>query len=141
MGSHIPKLLQEIKKGDADVVIGSRFAAGDKDAFRSTFLRRIGIFFFTHFVFLLTHQKFTDPTSGFTVANRKAFEKFSRFFPEDHPPPETLVLLSRWGMKVAEVPASMRERQGSISSINAFGSIYFMIKVSLAILVDLLRKF
>jgi glycosyltransferase involved in cell wall biosynthesis len=139
-GSEIPALLQRIKQGDVDAVIGSRFTVEDKNAFRSTFARRIGIFFFSRLIRIITGWRFTDPTSGFTVINRKAMDVFSKRFPEDHPPPETIVLLKKAGCIAAEVPAAMKERMNSSSSITLSGSVYFMIKVTLAILVDLLRK-
>lgn len=140
-GSEIAALLERIKKGDVDVVIGSRFIVDEANAFRSTFARRIGILFYSKLIYIITRQRLTDPTSGFTVINRKVMERFVRYFPEDHPPPETIVLLNRWAFKIAEVPAVMQQRRSSSSSITPIGSVYFMVKVTLAILIDLLRKF
>ena len=139
-GSEIGRLIDRIKQGDVDAVIGSRFAVEDKNAFRSTFARRIGKYFFSWLIRIITGWRLTDPTSGFTIVNRKAMTIFSKRFPEDHPPPETIVLLKKAGCQLAEVPALMQERISSTSSITLTGSIYFMVKVTLAILVDLLRK-
>jgi glycosyltransferase involved in cell wall biosynthesis len=140
LGSEIPKLLTRIRNGDADCVVGSRFIEGGKSAFKSTLSRRLGIFFFSRLISLITRQKVTDPTSGFTVVGRKAIELFASYFPEDHPPPENLVILKRHKLRIVEVPTIMQERQASASSITMLGSVYFMIKVTLAVLVDLLRK-
>lgn len=140
-GSEIPKLLDRIRKGDADVVIGSRFLKGGASAFRSTFFRRIGIFFFSNLISIIMRQRLTDPTSGFRVANREAIRRFAKHYPEDYPEPEAIVLLKRWGFRIAEIPTIMQERVGSSSSITTIKSVYYMVKVTLAILVDLLRKF
>ena len=140
-GCEIQKLLDRIKKGDADVVIGSRFLKGGASAFRSTFLRRIGIFFFSKLISVITGQRLTDSTSGFRVANRKAIERLAKYYPEDYPEPEAIVLLKRWGFSIAEIPTVMQERVGSSSSITTIKSVYYIVKVTLAILVDLLRKF
>ena len=140
LGTEIETLLERIRKGDVDAVIGSRFLSKDENAFKPPLARRLGIAFFSRLISFIARQKITDPTSGFTVINRKAIELFSRYFPEDHPPPENTVILKRYRMKVLEVPVTMRERQASISSITMFGSIYFMVKVTLAVLIDLLRK-
>ena len=139
-GTEIKALIDRIRKGDVDAVIGSRFAVVNRNSFRSTFLRRIGIFFFVWLVRVITGFRLTDPTSGFTIVNRHAMEIFAKRFPEDHPPPETIILLKKAGCNIAEVPAVMQDRISSISSITMAGSIYFMIKVTLAIFVDLLRK-
>lgn len=141
VGSEIPKLLNLIRAGDADVVIGSRFLKGGKSAYRSTFPRRIGIFFFSKLISVLTRQRLTDSTSGFRVANRKVIERFARYYPEDYPEPEAIVLLKRWGFRIAEVPTIMQERVSSSSSITTIRSLYYVIKVTLAIFIDLLRKF
>jgi glycosyltransferase involved in cell wall biosynthesis len=140
-GCEIPKLLDKIKKGDADVVIGSRFLKGGVSAFRSTFLRRIGIFFLSKLISVVTRQRLTDPTSGFRVANRDAIIRLAKHYPEDYPEPEAIVLLKRWGFRITEIPTVMQERVGSFSSITTIKSVYYMVKVTLAILVDLLRKF
>ena len=140
-GSEILKLLDQIAKGEADIIIGSRFLKGGASAFRSTFSRRIGIFFFSKLISIITRQRLTDPTSGFRAMNRKVIKRFARYYPEDYPEPEAIVLLNRWGFKITEVPTIMQERQGSSSSITIIRSIYYMVKVTLAILIDLLRKF
>jgi hypothetical protein len=90
---------------------------------------------------IITGRRLTDPTSGFRVVNRKVIERFARYYPEDYPEPEAIVLLNRWGFRIVEVPTIMQERQSSFSSITSIRSVYYMVKVTLAILIDVLRKF
>lgn len=95
------------------------------------------------FSFLLSRilgTRVTDTTSGFRAANRRVIEYFARHYPEDYPEVETLVLLHKKGFRIIEVPVMMRERTGGRSSITAVRSAYYMVKVLLAILVDLLKK-
>ena len=142
-GQHDPKFLgnlfETLVKENADMVIGSRFIKNE--GFQSTFMRRVGITYFTKLIHYLTGKTITDPTSGFRMCNRKVIELFSRDYPRDYPEPESIVALLKRKMKVIEVPVQMKERQGGESSINASKSVYYMIKVSLAILIENLRKY
>ena len=52
----------------------------------------------------------------------------------------TVVLLHRAGMTIAEVPVLMRDRTGGRSSITPIRSAYYMVKVLLAVFIDLLKK-
>ena len=142
-GQHDPKylkvLVDALEKNDADMVIGSRFI--NNEGFQSTFMRRVGIVYFTKLIHLLTGKTITDPTSGFRMCNRRVIELFSKDYPRDYPEPESIVALLKRNMDVMEVPVQMKERQGGVSSINASKSVYYMIKVSLAILIENLRKY
>lgn len=142
-GQHDPKFLgdlfETLVKENADMVIGSRFIKNE--GFQSTFMRRVGITYFTKLIHFLTGKTITDPTSGFRMCNRRVIELFSKDYPRDYPEPESIVALLKRKMKVIEVPVLMKERQGGESSINASKSVYYMIKVSLAILIENLRKY
>lgn len=137
-GQHDPKylsmMLETLKMEQADMVIGSRFI--ENKGFQSTFARRIGITYFTKLIHMLTGVTITDPTSGLRMGNRKVIELFAKDYPRDYPEPESIVALLKRGMKVREVPVMMRERQGGVSSINLKKSVYYMVKVSLAILIE-----
>lgn len=127
-------LINKIESG-YDLAIGSRFLTQD-DGFKSTFMRRVGIKWLSFLIGLLTKQKVTDPTSGFRAANSKAIDLFCREYPIDYPEPESIVEAHSNGLKSIETPVEMRAREEGKSSINAFSSIYYMIKVSLAILIS-----
>jgi hypothetical protein len=63
-----------------------------------------------------------------------------KWYPDEYPEPEILIQFARAKLKVQEVPVQMRERQGGTSSIDAVRAIYYMWKVTLAILFTRFRK-
>jgi glycosyltransferase involved in cell wall biosynthesis len=136
--SEITRLLEPILDGRADMVVGSRFT-GDRQ-YRSTLGRRIGIRIFAALVSLITRQRVTDTTSGFRAVNRLGIRLFAADYPHDYPEVETTVLVHRHRLRMVEVPVSMRTRTAGRSSISLFQSIYYMIKVSLALFVGLFRR-
>lgn len=136
--SYIKNIIEPLMSQEADLVIGSRYLK--KEGFQSTYLRRIGIRYFSLLIDILVKQKITDPTSGFRACNNKVIKLFSYQYPVDYPEPESIVYLSRIGLNIREVPVIMKERHGGQSSIKSFKSVYYMIKVSLAIFIDTLRK-
>lgn len=139
IAGEIAKLLAVLEKGEANLVIGSRFLQ-KQGGFRSTFARRIGIRTFQVLNSLLIGQKITDNTSGFRAYDRKAIEFLARYYPVDYPEPEAVILLGRNGFRIREEPVLMRERQAGDSSITGVYSVYYMIKVILAIIMTALRK-
>jgi hypothetical protein len=141
-GQHDPReirqLLEPILDGTADMVVGSRFT-GDRN-YSATFGRRIGIRIFAALVSWITRQRVTDPTSGFRAVNRLGIRLFAADYPHDYPEVEATVLVHRHRLRMVEVPVSMRTRVTGQSSITLFQSMYYMIKVSLALLVGLFRR-
>jgi glycosyltransferase involved in cell wall biosynthesis len=142
-GQHDPgeiaSLLEPILEGRADMVIGTRFAAGG--GYRGTPLRRVGIRLFAAIVSLMVRQRVTDTTSGFRAVNRKALRLFAADYPHDYPEVESMVLLSRHGLRLVEVPVQMRVRETGNSSITALRSVYYMVKVLLALFIGLFRRY
>lgn len=132
--SYVPRLLEEIAAG-ADLVIGSRFVERT-DGFQSSALRRAGIKWLKGCIRHVTGLMITDSTSGFRASGPRALELFSADYPTDYPEPESIVIAAKRGLTVKEVPVVMRERQGGASSISALKSVYYMIKVTLAILIE-----
>jgi glycosyltransferase involved in cell wall biosynthesis len=136
-GQHDPAflgaLLAPIRRGEADLVIGSRFLA--EGGFRSTALRRAGIRYLSLFLRWRCGARVTDPTSGFRAAGRRAIALFARGYPTDYPEPEAIALACRNGLRIAEVPVTMRERSHGESSITALRAIYYLVKVSTALLI------
>ena len=131
--SYLEALLEPIRAGRADLVIGSRFL--DVGGFRSTLLRRTGIRYLCWFLRLRCGVRVTDPTSGFRAASRRAIELFGAAYPSDYPEPEAIALAVRGGLTVAEVPVRMRQRAHGVSSISPLRSLYYLVKVSLALLL------
>lgn len=121
------------------MVIGSRFIA--KEGFQSSGIRRMGIRYFTNLIYLFTKTKITDPTSGMRMVNREVIEIFAKNYPKDYPEPESVVAILKQHKKVIEYPVVMRERLEGTSSISPLKSVYYMIKVTLAILMEKLRRY
>lgn len=138
LASEIPKLLNPIFRGQADVVIGSRFLQKHK-GWKTTPLRRAGIKIFELVNFLLINERITDNTSGFRAYNRKAIEFLARQYPLDYPEPEAVILLGRNNFKITETFVKMQERGGGSSSISGLQSVYYMLKVLLAIFMNAIR--
>lgn len=136
-GQHDPAfiaaLIEPISNGGADIVIGSRFI--EKNGFQSSAARRAGIRMIRAIIRLCCGVRVTDPTSGFRACGKKAAEFFSENYSNDYPEPEAVVSSALAGFRTAEIPVVMRERGGGASSINVIRSVYYMIKVSLALLI------
>jgi len=141
-GQHDAKYLHEMrdymKKEKVDMLIGSRFI--EKEGFQSSGLRRFGIRFFSGLIHILTRTRITDPTSGMRMVNRSVIEIFADNYPKDYPEPESAVCIINKGKTIKEYPVVMRERTEGVSSISPAKSVYYMVKVTLAILLEMLRK-
>lgn len=129
----VKDMVKLIEDKQADVVIGSRFI--DKEGFQSSQARRIGIRILSVLIRLMCGAKVKDVTSGFRAVNRRFIELFAENYPDDYPEPEVIVTTKLYGAVIKELPVVMRERTTGKSSINLKRSIYYMIKVSLAIII------
>jgi glycosyltransferase involved in cell wall biosynthesis len=134
-GQHDPccfeTVIAPIVAGDADIVIGSRFMAGE--GYKATGWRRLGISFLSGLIHLCTGIKIHDVTSGYRAVNRRYIEFFAEHYAQDYPEPEAIMDAALNKAKILEIPVVMHERKEGKSSINALGSLYYMIKVSVAI--------
>jgi glycosyltransferase involved in cell wall biosynthesis len=143
--AELPKLLGPLERDEADVVVGSRFAAAssgqDRNESRPVLTRRIGIVFFARLVSLLTRQRVTDTTSGFQALNGRGIAIFAADYPHDYPEVEATVMVYKHRLRLVEVPVRMREREHGESSITAVRSVYYLLKVTLALLVSMARRY
>jgi len=141
-GQHDPTQLRvvvgPVVAGDADLAIGSRFLG--PGGYRSSAARRVGIRVLSRVVSWIAHERLTDTTSGFQALNRKAIRLFAADLPRDYPEVEGLVMAIRHHLRVEEVPVTMREREYGRSSIGSLASVYYMVKVLLAIVVAMFRR-
>lgn len=136
--SELARLLEAARGADQpDLVIGTRYR--DKDNFRSTLLRRIGSWWLRTLLRVVARVKVSDPTSGFRLYNQHALELFDEAYPYDFPEPESLALARRAGLHIVEQPVTMRPRQGGNSSIIGFSTLYYMLKVTIAIVLTTVR--
>jgi glycosyltransferase involved in cell wall biosynthesis len=145
-GQHPPaevaRLLEEVRAGRADLVIGSRYRDPDKahsDDYRPTLSRRIGTGLFRFFLTLATRQRFTDTTSGMRAANRRVMALFSAHYSPDFAEIESLQLAVRQGLRVEEVPVRMLERAGGASFLTPLRSAFFIFKGMIVLLVGQFR--
>lgn len=136
----VPALIEAVQKG-ADLVVGSRFVSKDEDNFQSTGMRRLGIKWLSGTIKFMTGKRIYDVTSGFRACGRRAIDLFCQEYPIDYPEPESIVTALKHHLIVDEVPVKMNERQGGTSSIRALSSMYYMIKVSLAIMIQGITRF
>jgi glycosyltransferase involved in cell wall biosynthesis len=134
----VAKLINTLDGDGADMALGSRFK--DKNDYHSTYMRRLGNMIFSGLIGVVTRQFFTDSTSGFRAFNRRAIAFLARNYPTDFPEPESLVILKKHGFTIEEVPVAMEERQGGQSSVTKFKAVYFMTSISIAILIDWIKK-
>lgn len=137
-GQHDPAYLQAVVApvltGELDMCIGSRFIT--RKGFQTSFMRRVGIRFLSWLIHLLTGRRVLDVTSGFRATNARLTSYFADHYATDYPEPEAILAATLAGYRVGEAPVIMQERRGGISSIRSFKSAYYMIKVSLSLIID-----
>ncbi len=136
--AYLDMMARTLEEKKADMVIGSRYIT--KEGFQSSTLRRIGIRHFSFLIRLLTGAIITDPTSGMRMVNREVMKVYARDYPKDYPEPESAVQILTRGYRILEVPVIMNERMGGVSSINLKNSVYYMIKVTLSMIIARFRK-
>jgi glycosyltransferase involved in cell wall biosynthesis len=141
-GQHDPGelgvLVEPVVAGEADLAVGSRFVEGG--GYRSSAARRVGIRILARVVSLIARQRLTDTTSGFQACNRRAIALYAADLPHDYPEVEGMVMAIKHRIRLVEVPVTMREREHGHSSIGTLASIYYMVKILLALFVDLFRR-
>ena len=131
--SFLPALLEPLASGRAGLVVGSRFLASERGGFRSTRIRRAGIRYLSWALLLRCGARVTDPTSGFRAGSRAVIELFAATYPSDYPEPESIALAAGRGISVVEVPVKMSKREHGQSSITPLRTIYYLVKVTLAL--------
>jgi glycosyltransferase involved in cell wall biosynthesis len=134
----IEKLIQPILHSEADVTIGSRFLS--ETSYKAPLSRRLGIILLSLTIKCVVRKTFTDPTSGFRAYNRKALEILSQHYSIDYPEPDAIVTLIKNGLKLRELTVEMEHRMHGKSSITPLKSGYYMLKVSLAIILNSLMS-
>lgn len=135
---YLARMREVMESENADVVVGSRFLAGDGD-YRAPLARAVGIRLFARLASAATHERISDPTSGFQLMRSAVARLFcSEIYPTDYPDADILILLHRSGYRVREVPVQMRPSPGA-SMHTLHSSPYYMYKMLLSIFVTLLR--
>ena len=135
--SEVRRLVDHLLQTDADMVVGSRFI--ERNTYRQSLTRMTGIHVLSAWIRVLTGLNVHDCTSGFRASNRRVIRAFAHWYPEDYPEPEVILLLHRSGFKVAEVPTKMRQRMYGQSSISLLRGIFYVVKVSTCLTLDMVR--
>ncbi len=135
--SAIPQLISAVEEDKLDIVIGSRFIL--KEGFQSSRIRRFGINYFKWLNRFFAGVTIHDSTSGLRLINKKALEIVNEYYPDEYPEPEAIILYALNKLKIGEISVPMRERQGGVSSIGAMSSVYYMFKVTLAIIYTFVK--
>lgn len=139
-GQHNPLYIRDMLNAaeyeNADVVIGSRFV-NNKKPFS---LRMFGSRILSLCIYLTTHKKIKDPTSGMRLFNQRSMELI--YSQKDFgPEPDTVAHLLRSGMKIKEIPVEIGERIAGTSYLNITNSIKYMLHMCFSIIiVEHLRK-
>ena len=134
----IPIVVEPLFSGGYDLVVGSRLLGG---SYRIPFMRFLGIRIISLFLRLISGLAVRDATSGFRAYGRRSMELFSKYYPQDYPEPESLLVAHLTRLKVAEVPVEMSQREHGVSSITPLRASYYMAKVMLAMFIDLFKEF
>ena len=139
--AEIDKLLEPLRQHTADMVVGARFVdeSVDELGWRIPRLRRWGIRLFAWEVSTVVGQRLTDTTSGYCAMNRQATQVLATYLPQDYPDVESRILIYKAGLRQTEVQVQMSERMAGVSSIDAWRSIYYAFKVTIAVLTCALK--
>ncbi len=134
----IALLAAPVRAGECEMTIGSRFLGSAE--YDGSVWRKNGTRLLSWLCARVTGQRITDATSGFRAFGPRALRYLASYYPSDYPEPEAIVLLSRRGLPIREVPVSMRPRQAGRSSISGLRTIYYMAKVSLSLLLAAFKE-
>jgi glycosyltransferase involved in cell wall biosynthesis len=133
----IPRLLDRLQQTGCEMVIGCR-VSGD-GAWRTGWIRSLGIRFFRLVLRPILGKPVRDPTSGFVGVNRRALAVFSRSFPLEYPEIEALVVLQRRRFRFEEISCRMLPRLAGRSTLTASRSLYYIFHVLLGVFVNVLK--
>ena len=136
--NYIKQMIDVIEKGQADMVIGSRFV--EDTGYKQTFARMLGIKINSAIIKLFTKKKIYDTTSGFRAVNKDIIESFAKSYPYDYPEPCTNMEMILKGKKIEEIPVKMYNRETGVSSISPLKSIKYMLKVVLSLFLMKIKK-
>lgn len=134
-----PRLIAALDR--ADLVIGARFAGvGDYDVHGP---RKWAMQLLAGTLSRATGARLTDATSGFRACNARTLELFARHYPAEYlgDTVETLVIVSRAGLRVAQVPVSMRQRAGGRPSHSPTKAGVYLLRACLALGLAKLRRY
>jgi len=141
-GQHVPAeigaLVDPVIKEGFDVVVGSRYL--ESRGYRTPFFRKVGIRFFAWLTSAVLGQRITDTTCGFRSYGRRAIRMFARYDSAEFKDSVGLVILGRAGLKIKEIPVTVRERAGGRSTISTIKAFIYPFDFVLSLVAVLVRK-
>lgn len=138
LADQIERIVAPVRAGECELCIGSRFL--EETEYDGSVWRRLGTRYLSRVCTIVSGQRITDATSGFRAAGPRALRYLAWHYPSDYPEPESIVLLSRYGVTIREVAVRMRARQAGKSSISGLATFYYMAKVSLSLLLAVFKE-
>ena len=137
--SQLPLILEPLLAGEADIVIGSRYAG--VGTYRARGIRRVGQHLFAAIVSLVVRQSLSDTSSSFRALNRRSLSLFATDYPHGFlETVEATVLAGKYRLRMREVPVTMRAREQGRTSLTVPLSLFYSAKVLLAVFVSLFRR-
>ena len=142
-GQHDPRqldaILEPVARGEADVVIGSRFLGLGQ--YHVPFVRRLGMTIFARLVSAIVRQPLSDTSSSFRAVNRRAIKLFAHEYPHGYlETVEATVMASRYGLRLMGVPVVVRQRMFGHSSLTVPLASFYAFKVFVAVFISLFRR-
>jgi glycosyltransferase involved in cell wall biosynthesis len=140
-GQHDPigvtALLEGLK--DADLVLGARFA-GEGD-YSVSGPRQWAMRALAAILSRTSRTLLTDTTSGFRASGPRAVALFAEHYPAEYlgDTIEALVIASRSGLVIRQIPVAMRARAGGVPSHNPFRSAAYLARAALALIFAYIR--
>lgn len=136
--SEAKKLVDHLRREEADLVVGSRFAAG----YGVSKARRTVMRLLARIVSRRIKVTVSDTTSGFRAMGPRAIALFERVYPVDYlsDTVEALLIAGDYGLRVREVDVTMRPRQGGSPSTSGLKSAYHLARLFLVVLLHALRR-
>ena len=135
----LPRLLEPVQSGKADIVIGSRYRNNSGEPCVSP-VRRFAHALISRLLFFLTGLRLSDPTSGFQALNRQSLCFFSSgVFPCDYPDSDVILMAHFAGLRIVETPVRMLPRAQGKSMHSGLSPFYYTLKMVLAMFIVLLN--
>lgn len=142
-GQHDPRFLSSLiaELDHADICIGVRFAKPD-DPYTVRGPRRWAMYVLATVLSRLAGTRLTDVTSGFRACNRRAMTIFAEHYPAEYlgDTVESLVIATRVGCTVTQVPIDMRRRTAGTASASPLRAAVFLFRAIVALGLALVRK-
>jgi glycosyltransferase involved in cell wall biosynthesis len=136
-GQHRPdeiaELVEPVRRGDADLAVGSRFL--EPTSYDMGPLKRLGRGLF-RILAGWAGLRVTDPTSGFQAMNERVLQLYvTDFFPTDFPDIDVLLTAHRHGLRIRECPVHMDPAPRKSSLHSGLRPLYYVYRTALALWV------